>query len=221
MKETNKQRYKSVIINLKELLRKKTEISKLHDLKNEYNNCFNTTGKTISMDLLRAAIKYSQGEIHKNSEGDYVAGNVEDYNGINGRAIVDLRKLQRDYCVFPNPYIYRINENTLMVQVKMKYADRVKYLIDKAFTKRYIYDSILHGNQLIIMLLSEEESQKCNCGREGKTCRTDKFSEITLEKEKRGNPFLKEAASEEILSCDQIYEMLLGITKIELDENKK
>lgn len=90
----------------------------------------------------------------------------------------------------------------------------IKYLIDKAFTKRYIYDSILHGNQLIIMLLSEEESQKCNRGRKGKTCRTDKFSEITLEKVKRGNPFLKEAASEEILSCEQIYEMLLGITKI-------
>ena len=216
MEKSNKRkykRYKSVIINLKALLRKETELSKLESLLTEYNKYFNIDEKKMNWSLLEAAIKFSQGEIYKNSKGFYAVGG-ENYNGINRQAIVGLRKLQRDYCVFPNPYIYRINENTLMVQVKMKYADRVKYLIDKAFTKRYIYDSILHGNQLIIMLLSEEESQKCNRGRKGKTCRTDKFSEITLEKVKRGNPFLKEAASEEILSCEQIYEMLLGITKI-------
>ena len=222
MKPKPEQKTKVDYKKLKELLLQKRDIFKQTDLVDEFNKFYGSSRnkdndkdgeKKITEGRLRKAILYSCGEIYKSSDGSYTVGHVPNYNGVNGTAVVSLRKLQRDVDAFPNPFIYRINKKMLMLEVKPKYADKAKYLLNKAFTKRYIYDIFLQGNQLIIFLLSESEREACNNSNGNEARRTNKFNQIELGDKNFNNPLLEDVNASQELSCKQIIEMLKMIVK--------
>jgi len=209
MKTKPEEKTKEVYKNLKDLLLQKRDIPKIDAIVTEYNDFYKLSGKNkVTEGRIRSAIAYSCGEIHKQPKGCYTVGKLRSYNGISGTCVTALCKLQRDSTVFPNSFIYRINEKVLMIEVKPKYADKAKYLLNKIFTKRYIYDIILHGNQLIIMLLSGEDSELCNCKKGGKSCRTDKFSQMDLGDIDECNPFIDSLTADQPLTYEHILQMI-------------
>lgn len=134
---------------------------------------------------------------------------IADFNGINCLALRELKKAQITHKIFPIPYFYEVTPNVLMIEANYDYVGYAKDMLSKVLTQRYLYDALVVSNKIMLFLLTIEESRKSLSKHEKYSDKEPKI--IPLKKYDTKRPLLKEVATDEILSLENIKKLLLQI----------
>ncbi len=134
---------------------------------------------------------------------------IADLNGIDCVALYELKKAQEEHTIFPIPYIHSISSQIFMIDVNPLYIDYAKHMLSKVLTQRYLYTITTVSNQLVLFILSEDESTAFN-----KACKENsngRFPRIPLKKRETIFPLLEGRGTKVFLNPQEIRELLLSI----------
>lgn len=144
------------------------------------------------------------------------------YNGLNGNGLVALIDVQRNYGAFRNPYIMCPLPNVLLLEVSRKFRERVVDSIKKFLTCRYLYDIDFFGNHIVIILIPDDDRERCNAPLRGMSNRTFMYQSISLDRANTSNPVLDKGdydggiqkGNNQELSCNEIRKMFEAVTAV-------